>query len=119
MDSTAPDLFASYGFQQIIDIPTRVTLGSTSLIDLIFINKPDDLICHGTVPKIADHEGVLASFNIKSQKKKANSRIIFDYKNADEAGLIKFIKEFDFNSKVFSLPPENQTEIYTNKIELL
>ena len=117
LDSTAPDLFASYGFQQIIDIPTRVTLGSTSLIDLIFINKPDDLICHGTVPKIADHEGVLASFNIKSQKKKANSRIIFDYKNADEAGLIKFIKEFDFNSKVFSLPPENQTEIYTKILQ--
>ena len=56
LDSVAPDLFASYGFQQLIDIPTRVTLVSVSLIDLIFINKPDDIICHGTLPQIADHD---------------------------------------------------------------
>ena len=39
LDSVAPDLFASYGFQQLIDIPTRVTLVSVSLIDLICQNS--------------------------------------------------------------------------------
>ena len=37
LDSSAPDLFESYGLQQIIDIPTRTTLGSISLIDLFII----------------------------------------------------------------------------------
>ena len=36
LDATAPDLFSSYGFTQLIDIPTRVTDNTTSLIDLIF-----------------------------------------------------------------------------------
>ena len=93
LDSMAPDLFASYGFQQLIDIPTRVTLVSVSLIDLIFINKPDDIICHGTLPQIADHDGTLVSFNTKSQKPKQKTRIVYDYKNADEEGLINYIKE--------------------------
>ena len=70
LDSVAPDLFASYGFQQLIDIPTRITAISISLIYLIFVNKPDDIICHGTIPKIADHDGTIVSFNIKSYKKK-------------------------------------------------
>ena len=33
LDSTAPDLFESFGFHQIIDIPTRIAFGSISLID--------------------------------------------------------------------------------------
>ena len=117
MDSTAPDLFESYGFQQFIDIPTRVSLGCVSLIDLIFTNKSDDIMCHGTLPKIADHEGIIVSFNTKSQKIKPKSKIIYDYQNADEAGLIKYIKEFDFESKVFNLSPVNQTEIYTQILQ--
>ena len=68
LDSTAPDLFESYGFKQLIDIPTRVTLDSMSLIDLIFINRSDDIVCHGTLPKIADHEGAVVSLNVKNHK---------------------------------------------------
>ena len=109
LDSTAPDLFESYGFHQLIDIPSRVTLVSVSLIDLIFTNKSDNIICHGTLPKIADHEGTLVSFNIKSQKIKPNTKIIYDYKNADVEGLIKYIKEFNFQNTVFDLPIFDQT----------
>ena len=69
LDSVAPDLFSSFGFQQLIDIPTRITAISISLIDLIFVNKPDDIICHGTIPKIADHDGTIVSFNIKVRNK--------------------------------------------------
>jgi hypothetical protein len=64
LDSVAPDLFASYGFHQLIDIPTRTTENTISLIDLFYINNPDNVICHGTLPSIADHDGTMASFNI-------------------------------------------------------
>lgn len=93
LDSSAPDLFESCGFQQIIDIPTRITPESVSLIDLIF-TKIDDIICHGTLPKIADHDGILVSFSTKCQKMKQNFRTVYEYKNVDEIGLINHIKNY-------------------------
>ena len=30
----------------------------------IYLLKPDNVICHGTFPRIADHDGTMASFNI-------------------------------------------------------
>ena len=113
LDSTAPDLFSSYGFNQLIDIPTRVTENTISLIDLIFSDQLDDIICHGTLPKIADHDGVIVSFNTKCEKQKPKTKIIYDYNNTDVNGLIKYIKEFDFEHHVFCHPTVNQTELYS------
>ena len=56
--------------------------------------------------------------NTKSQRNKPNTRIIHDYKNADEAGLIKFIKDYDFCNTVFNLPIENQPEAYTEILKV-
>ena len=39
LDFLASDLFESYGFQQLLDVPTRVAFGTISLIDLIFTNN--------------------------------------------------------------------------------
>ena len=68
LDSSAPDLFSSYGYNQMIDIPTRITETTVSLIDLFFINNVENVICHGTLSKIADHDGVIVSFNSKITK---------------------------------------------------
>ena len=114
LDSTAPDLFSSYGFFQLIDIPTRVTENSVSLISLIYVNQPDDILCHGTLHRIADHDGVLVSFNTKSIKPKHKTRICYDYKNADVDGLIQFIKKYDFENAVFCQSVHNQCKMYTN-----
>ena len=70
LDSTAPDLFSSFGFKQLINIPTRVTETTISLVDLIFVDDQDDVVCHGTLSQIADHDGVLVSFDVKTDKVK-------------------------------------------------
>ena len=114
LDATAPDLFSSYGFQQLIDIPTRLTETTISLIDLFHVNKPDDIVCHGTLHKIAGHDGIFLSFNTKSEKPKPRTKKIYDYKNADVKGLIQYIKEFDFENAVFNKPILDQTDIYSN-----
>ena len=74
----------------------------------------DNIICQGTIPKIADHEGVIVCFDTKNEKAKTKSRVIYDYKNVDEVGLINHIKNFDFENVVFSKSITNQAEIFTS-----
>ena len=78
-------------------------------LSLIYVNRPDDVVCHGTLHRIADHDGVLVSFNIESKKPKSKTKTIYDYKKADMAGLIQWIKEYDFENTVFCRPIKDQT----------
>ena len=112
LDALAPDVFSSYGFSQIIDIPTRITEDTTSLIDLFFADNTEDIVCHGTLPRIADHDGVLASYKLNLQKTKNRTKTIYDYKNADVDGLINHIKNYDFDRVVFSHPTVLQADIF-------
>ena len=70
LDSEACDLFAAHGLSQLIDIPTRYALNSISLIDLIFVSRPDDVVSHGTIAGPADHEAVFVSFSTISARPK-------------------------------------------------
>ena len=62
LDDKAPVLFSSFGLTQLIDNPTRFTDSTrgvtTSLINLIFCKDIDNIESHGTLPCIADHDGV-------------------------------------------------------------
>ena len=121
LDASAPDLYASFGFNQLIDIPTRVTEKTVSLVDLIFIDNETDVQCHGTLPKISDHDGIFVSLSIKREKLDTRKKIIYDYKNVNEPLLIKYIKDYDYENKVFSLPyfeqPEALTRILVEALE--
>ena len=114
LDNSAPELFKSFGLSQLVDIPTRVTENTTSLIDLIFCRLTDNLQCHGTLPKIADHDGTFVSFHCSLVEPKPRSREVFDYKNLDENALINYIKNIDFETLVFSRPVTEQAEAMTN-----
>ena len=59
LDNEAPELFSSYNFTQLIDIPTRVSRRTLSLIDLVFVDSHDLVEEYGILPEIADHAGVL------------------------------------------------------------
>ena len=110
LDQTAPELFSSYGMKQLIDIPTRVREHTISLVDLFFVSTIDDVKSHGTLPSIADHDGIFASFHSIKTQAKPKSKTVFDYKNADETGLIKYLKEFDFDTDVLSKPTSEQAD---------
>ena len=112
LDALAPDVFSSHGFTQLIDIPTRITEDTISLIDLFFADDIHDIVCHGTLPRIADHDGILASYNLNLQKPKAKTKTVYDYKNADIDGLTNHFKYFDFDTAVFSHPTVTQAELF-------
>ena len=113
LDDSAPELFESFGFSQIIDIPTRVTKTTTSLIDLIFCLNIDSITCHGTLPQIADHDGTFVSFHCVKVKPKVKTRKVFDYKNLNENDLLEYIKNIDFEGIVFSKPVLQQADAIT------
>ena len=113
LDSAASDLFSSFGFTQLIDIPTRITDNTMSLIDLIFVKDTDMVSCHGTLPKIADHDGVVVSYCMKTETIKQKTKVVYDYKNADIAGLIAHIKSINFELAVFIHPIIQQANFYT------
>ena len=114
LDSLAPDIFSEQGYEQIIDIPTRVTGKTISLIDLIFVSNTDNINCHGPLPEIADHEGIFISFHCVQQKVKPITKTIFDYKNANEKGLFKYLGFLDYQPLVFSKPVSEQAEAYSS-----
>ena len=66
LDIEGADLFLEYGYSQLIDIHTRYCNPSTSLIDLIFINKTENVILHAVLPSIADHLGTMVSLHCKT-----------------------------------------------------
>ncbi len=114
LDNVAPELFSSFGFHQLIDIPTRITKSTLSLIDLAFVSDLDNIQSFGTLPGIADHEGTFVNFHCIRPKCKNIYRTVYDYKNIDEQGLLKYIKGFDYESTVFSLPITEQAEYFSN-----
>ena len=67
----------------------------------------------GTLPQIADHEGTLLCLSLEQKSKQPKQTIIFDYKNADLEGLTNFIKGYDFENQVFSLPVQDQADRYS------
>ena len=114
LDSCAPELFEGYGYRQLIDIPTRVTNDTTSLIDLIYLDNIDNVTSHGTFPKIADHDGIFVSFHCTKENIPVRSRVIYDYTNVDEVGLTNYIKNIDFDTHVFSKPYIDQAKAFSS-----
>ena len=117
LDFAAPDLFSTYGYVQLIDIPTRVTNSTISLIDTIHVSSEDLVLEYGTLPQIADHEGIVLCLDVDRSKRVNCSRTLFDYCNADVEGLEKYIKEFDFQTSVFNLPFDQQAEKFIKVLE--
>ena len=114
MDSSAPELFASFGVSQLFDIPTRMTQTTTAPIDLLFVSNVDSIQSHGCLPNIADHEGIFVSFHSTQQKVSVQTRSAYDYKNIDEKNLIQYLNQIDYESLVFSLPVCDQAEAYSH-----
>ena len=110
LDAHAPELFSSHGYQQLIDIPTCVTEKTTSLFDLAFTSNLDKICSHGTLPPIADHEGIFVLFRCVKEQQSVITKSVYDFRNIDEIGLRNYIKSFDFDLHVFSKPVQQQAE---------
>ena len=97
-----------------IDIPTRVSRRTLSLIDLIFVDSHDLVEEYGILPEIADHAGVLLCLNVKQKVRKPAKKTIHIYKDIDQERLLDHIRSIDFQSTVFNLPVGEQADKFTD-----
>lgn len=92
-------LFESYGLKQIIDKPTRITLTSATLIDLI-ITTNSNMVSRSDVidvDRISDHSLVYCDIQMEVEKIQPEFRYYRDFKRFD---LEHF--EYDLNSIPFN-----------------
>jgi hypothetical protein len=83
----------------------------------IFTSNVDNIQSQGTLPPIADHEGIFVNFHRIQVKDSLIRKSIFDFKHIDEIGLRNFIKNYDFESHVFSKPVLQQAEAMTSILD--
>lgn len=70
------NLISSLGLRQLINVPTRVTVDSSTLIDYLItnVNNVKYTVCDGL--KVADHHSVLVSLNLKDKQNKIVRNVI-------------------------------------------
>ena len=109
LDDKAAPIFLEKNFYELIDIPTRKVDNSVSLIDLIFINKTDDVVLTAVTPPISDHSGTLISLNTLNFKKPPKEITLYDYESADWTTIESRLTELRV--------PENDIDIDTTVLE--
>ena len=89
-----------FSLSQLIKKPTRITNKSKTLIDLILVNKPNNVLFSGCcdAPGISDHHFTYLAYSLKKEKFKPYTVTKRDFKN---------IKWDKFNEDVELMPWEN------------
>ena len=76
------DIADLYGLHQLINEPTRVTDTTFTLIDLIYTNHPDKVVCSGVcLVSISDHSLVFAYRTTGAVSKRHNTINYRSFKN--------------------------------------
>ena len=89
-----------FSLKQIVEKPTRITEKSKTLIDLMLVNKPNNVLFSGVcdAPGVSDHCLTYLAYSLKKEKFKPYNITKRDFNNFDK---IKFEEEVEF------LPWEN------------
>ena len=82
-----------YGLQQLVTEPTRITPTSTTLVDVVYTNCPDKVVCSGVRHvSISDHSIVLA-YRELSMNGMSNGHNAITYRNYRKFNRINFRKD--------------------------
>jgi len=78
------NLLYKFNLKNVIDVPTRITGDSSSLIDLIITSIPSKISGHGACnPGISDHHMVYATVYLRRVSEKPKLKLIRDFKRVD------------------------------------
>ena len=107
--SSLIDVIQEHGLEQIVNQPTR----HHNILDLFFLNHPDDEFTVDILPGLGDHDIVCVDIQVQYQINRQSSREIYLYHKADwvsiKQDLTSLLHGTDFSS------PDNRTvhELWT------
>ncbi|XP_045210521.2 uncharacterized protein LOC123561924 [Mercenaria mercenaria] len=115
------ELADSYGFQQLIHVPTRITDKTRNILDLLFINNPSLVDNVKVIPGVSDHcipfIDIISTPRINYKEK----RKIYLFNKADWNSFKSELIQFDIELKNLSdkLNVQVLWEKLTSKLEIL
>lgn len=115
LDDKAPELFTQFGFHQLIDRPTRQFNLSCSLLDLVFVEKVDNVVLTGLLPPLSDHSGTLLSLNTLSFKPQPKVFRSYNYEDANWNLIGKKLLELE-NLDIYNGDVDTLALTFTNKL---
>ena len=83
-----------FSLSQMVSSPTRITNKSRTLIDLILVSRPENVLCTGVcdAPGISDHCFTYCAYNIKKVKFKPYVVRRRDFRNFDKHNFLQAIE---------------------------
>ena len=99
---TVKSLYEQYQLYQLIDQATRITMTTSSLIDLIVTSTPEKILDSGVIHTgISDHSLIFAIRKISIMNKPENTIEITNMKNFNEHNFIKELQELHWEYMYF------------------
>ena len=117
--SALTDLFAIFGMRQVINLPTRVSEKTETLIDHIWVSTSLDVVNAGITGGISDHSGIFASFDTSLDKeiKTITSRSYKRYKKENVVkDYINKIANTNFNQLINEGKVSDATEVWSKVV---
>lgn len=84
------DLFLSYGLENVIDVPTRVTDVSETLIDLCFIPQTNVIEAGVLISDVSDHMPIFVFFNPHSKTHRMRANKAFKLRKINKSNVAAF-----------------------------
>ena len=101
---------------QLIKTPTRITEKSRTLIDLLLVKKPENVLFSGVcdVPGVSDHCLIYMAYSLKKQTFKPITVTRRNFRNFDEAGFISAAENAMWENSFFVDDVNDKVTIFEN-----
>ena len=110
------NLCYAYFFTQLIDLPTRITDTSATMIDLLFTNRTDIVQASGVVSLgLSDHDLIFCQRKHKRVKNLANYIKIRKYKNFVPENFLSDLRDINWEILLTNNDPEDCWAIFKDK----
>ena len=118
IDLQGCQIFEDCNYSNLIDRPTRCSNHSVSLIDLFFVDRIDKVNSACVFSNVADHNGISASFQLKSIRPSRKTFVKHDFKQMTRESWINLKTHLNLFNNPETLSSDEHCEVLSNHLIL-